>query len=179
LEIDRISGRQLRREEIDQVWAIDRSEVIHHVYYCKSGTLVLKPEYYEVDGWPPGEAEKYTPLLIDCFARSGWFYGLFDDAKLIGAAILDGRFIGRKQDQLQLTFLHVSKAYRQQGLGKRLFTLAKAKARERGAKRLYISATPSENTIDFYRRLGCVVTQEVEAELFALEPKDIHLECEV
>jgi predicted N-acetyltransferase YhbS len=100
LEIDRISGRQLRREEIDQVWAIDRSEVIHHVYYCKSGTLVLKPEYYEVDGWPPGEAEKYTPLLIDCFARSGWFYGLFDDAKLIGAAILDGRFIGRKQDEV-------------------------------------------------------------------------------
>ena len=174
-----ISGKQLRREEIEQVWTIDRSEVIHHVYYCESGTLVLKPEYYEVDGWPPGKAETHTPLLIDCFAGGGWFYGLFDDAKLIGAAILDGRFIGRKQDQLQLTFLHVSKAYRKQGLGKRLLTLAKTEARERGAKRLYISATPSENTVDFYRRLGCVVTQEVDAKLFALEPKDIHLECEV
>ena len=71
-----ITGRQLLRGEIEQVWAIDRSEVIDHVYYFERGTLVLKPEHYDVDGWPPGEAEKYTPLLIDCFARGGWFYAL-------------------------------------------------------------------------------------------------------
>ena len=64
-----------------------------------------------------------------------------------------------------MTFLHVSHAYRKQGLGQRLFALTKAEARERGAKRLYISATPSENTIDFYRRLGCVVAQEVEPDV--------------
>ena len=57
--------------------------------------------------------------------------------------------------------------------------LAKAEARARGAKRLYVSATPSENTIDLYRRVGCVVTKKVEPALLALEPKDIHLECEV
>ena len=174
-----ITGRQLLREEIEQVWTIDRSEVIDNVYYFEQGTVVLKPEHVDVDGWPPGEAERHTPLLIDCFARGGWFYGLFDDAKLIGVAILDSRFIGRKKNQLQLKFLHVSKTYRQQGLGQQLFALAKAETRARGAKCLYISATPSENTVDFYRLLGCVVTQEVEPELFALEPKDIHLECEV
>jgi predicted N-acetyltransferase YhbS len=178
-EIDVITGRPLLREEIKEVWAIDRSEVIDHVYYFERGTLVLKPEHSDVDGWPPGEAEKYTPLLIDCFARGGWFYGLFDEAKLIGVAVLDGRFIGRKKNQLQLKFLYVSRTYRQQGLGQRLFALAKAEACARGAKRLYISATPSENTVDFYRRLGCVVTREMDPELFALEPKDIHLECDV
>lgn len=76
-------------------------------------------------------------------------------------------------------FLHVSQAYRGQGLGKRLFELSKEEARQRGAKRLYISATPSEHTIDFYLRLGCTVTQELDAELFALEPEDIHLEFDV
>ena len=174
-----ITGRPLRRKDIEQVWTIDRSEVIEHVYSYESGTLVLKAEYHDVAGWPPGKAETETPLLIDCLDRGGWCYGLFDDAKLIGAAILDGRFMGRKQQQLQLTFLHVSNAYRKQGLGRRLFTLAKAEARARGATGLYISAAPSENTVNFYRRLGCVVTQEVDPDLFALEPQDIHLECEV
>ena len=50
-----------------------------------------------------------------------------------------------------------------------------AKARELGAGSLYVSATPSENTVDYYRHLGCVVTREVDPELYALEPEDIHL----
>jgi N-acetylglutamate synthase-like GNAT family acetyltransferase len=64
-------------------------------------------------------------------------------------------------------------------LGTQLFELAKAAARERGASRLYISATESENTIKFYLRLGCVLTKDLDPELFKLEPKDIHLECDV
>lgn len=39
-----------------------------------------------------------------------------------------------------------------------------------------ISATPSENTVNFYRNLGCEVTSEIVPELFELEPEDIHLE---
>ena len=174
-----ITGRQLLREEIERVWTIDRSEAIDSVYYFEHGTVALKAERHDVDGWAPGEAEQYTPLLIDCFARGGWFHGLFENSKLIGVAVLDGKFIGRRKDRLQLKFFHVGRAHRKQGLGRRLFALAKAEARERGAKHLYISATPSENTVEFYRRLGCVVTREVEPELFALEPHDIHMKCDV
>jgi hypothetical protein len=54
-----------------------------------------------------------------------------------------------------------------------------AKARELGARRLYISATPSENTVRFYLRRGCRVTDDVDAALFALEPEDIHLEFDI
>jgi GNAT superfamily N-acetyltransferase len=73
-------------------------------------------------------------------------------------------------------FLHVSRAQRKTGLGRALFEKAAAKARGLGARRLYISATESENTVNFYLAIGCRVTDEVDAELFALEPKDIHLE---
>ena len=132
-----------------------------------------------MQGWPPGEAEKYTPILLDCFDRGGWFYGLFDDSRLIGVVILERKFIGKNKDQLQLKLLHVSRNYRNRGLGKQLFELAKATARERGARRMYISATPAENTINFYLRLGCVATGELDPELFELEPDDIHLECNV
>jgi predicted N-acetyltransferase YhbS len=174
-----ITGRDLLREEIERVWNIDRSEVIDKVYHLENGALVLKPQHFDVRGWPPGEAEKYTPILLDCFDRGGWFHGLFDQAELVGVVVVDNRRIGKRNDRLQLEFLHVSSAYRNRGLGARLFELAKVTARERGARRLYISATPSENTINFYSRLGCEIAGEPDPELVELEPEDIHLECDV
>ena len=174
-----ITGRELLRGEIEQVWHIDRSEVIDNIYHVENGILALRPEHYDLSGWPPGEAEKYTPLLLDCFDRGGWFYGVFDHTTLIGIVVLESKSIGQHGDQLQLKFLHVSSPYRKTGLGKQLFARAKAVARERGAKRLYISATPSENTVNFYLRLGCVVAREPDPELIELEPEDIHLECDV
>src|SRR5258708_2081964 len=173
-----IAGRTLLREEIKQVWNIDRSEVIDNIYHLENGTLVLRAQHIDVRGWPPGEAEKYMPILLDCFDRGGWFHGAFDDAELVGAVVLERKRIGQRKDQLQLMFLHVSNSYRNRGLGTELFELAKAMARERGAGRLYITATPSENTVNFYRRLGCAVAVELDQELFALEPEDIHLECD-
>ena len=167
------------REEIPQVWNIDRSEVIDGIYQVENGTLVLTPQHYVVTGWPPGEAEKYTPILLDCFDRGGWFFGEFDGAKMVGVVVLESRFIGVRKDQLQLEFLHVSASYRGTGLGRRLFGLARATARERGARRMYISATPSRNTINFYMRLGCTVAAKPDRELFEREPEDIHLECDV
>ena len=172
-----ITRRELLREEIEQVWNIDRSEVIDNIYYLENGTLVLRPEHHDVRGWPPGEAEKYTPILLDCFDRGGWFHGAFDHARLVGTVVLESKFIGKHKDQLQLKFLHVSSSYRNRGLGTQLFELARTSARERGAKRMYISATPSENTINFYLRLGCQVADEPDPELLALEPEDIHLVC--
>ncbi|MEW5717904.1 MAG: GNAT family N-acetyltransferase [Chloroflexota bacterium] len=94
-------------------------------------------------------------------------------------AILESKFIGKNHDQLQLKFLHVSKDYRKNGLGKRLYELAAITARERGARRMYVSATPSENTVKFYQRRGCRIAPEPDPELFALEPEDIHLECDL
>lgn len=173
------SDRKLLREEIEQIWNIDRSEVIDNIYRFENGALALRRQHYDVPGWPPGEAEKYTPIRLDCFDRGGWFYGAFDRAELIGAVVLESKRIGKRKDQLQLKFLHVSSSYRNKGLGTRLFELAKAAAREIGAKRLYISATPSENTVNFYLRLGCAVAREPDPELVDLEPEDIHLECDV
>ena len=174
-----ITGRELLRDEIALVWEIDRREVIENIYYPEHGGLVLKPEHYDMTGWPPGEADLYTPLLVKCFDHGGWFHGLFEDGRLIGVVILDNKFIGIHKDLLQLKFLHVSCAYRKQGLGDRLYELAKDKARALGAKGLYISATPSENTVNFYLRRGSVLTKDLDPELFKLEPEDIHLECAI
>ncbi len=171
--------RELERQEIHDIWSIDRAEVIDRIYYREHGELVLKPEHYDMQGWPPGEPEHYGPILLDCFDRGGIFYGAFDGETLIGAMVLENRFIGRGKDKLQLKFLHVGRRHRQAGLGRTLFEKAVARARELGARRLYISATPSENTVRFYLRRGCRVTDDVAAALFALEPEDIHLEFDI
>src|SRR5215216_5013782 len=166
----------LQRVEIPLIWRIDRCEIVENIYVQQNGNLVLQPDYFDIRGWPLGEAELYTPILLDCFDRGGVFWGGFENDLLVGTAILENKFIGSQHDTLQLKFLHVSKEYRNHGLGITLFNLAVEQAKAMGAKKLYISATPSENTINFYSRLGCVLAGEIDPELFALEPEDIHLE---
>ena len=128
--------RTLERHEVGDVWSIDRAEVVENVYYHENGRLVLKPEHHDVKGWPPGEPEQYGPILLDCYDRGGTFYGAFDGERLAGVAVLESKFIGRARDQLQLKFLHVSRSYRQTGLGRTLFEKSVARARELGARRL-------------------------------------------
>ncbi|MBN2146544.1 MAG: GNAT family N-acetyltransferase [Anaerolineales bacterium] len=170
-----ITRRLLQRDEIEQIWQIDRREVIDRVYHLEQEELVLEPEHYDMQGWPPGEADLYTPLLYECYDRGGWFYGLFEAERLIGVVILDSKWLGKSRDLLQMKFLHISRDYRGQGLGKELFDLSAVEARARGAKGTYISATPSEHTVNFYLQQGCALAEEPDPELFALEPEDIHL----
>lgn len=171
--------RELDRSEIELVWTIDRSEYIQNVYHLERGELVLKPEVYQMNGWPPGESEMYTPILLGCYDRGGWFYGVFEDSRLIAVAILDIVFIGKDRDLIQLKFLHVSHGYRKSGLGKKLLMFSLYMAKKKGAAGLYISATPSENTVNFYLSQGCVLTPQPDPDLYALEPDDIHLECRI
>ena len=171
--------RLLERHEVSDVWSIDRAEIVENVYVLRDGGLVLEPEHHDARGWPDGEPEHYGPLLLDCFDQGGTCYGAFEDATLVGAAVLESRPIGAARDRLQLKFLHVSQGRRRAGTGRALFEKSAVRARELGARWLYISATPSENTIDFYLRRGCRLAGEVDPVLFELEPKDIHLVSEL
>jgi predicted N-acetyltransferase YhbS len=171
--------RRLERHEVGDVWSIDRAEVVEKAYRHENGELVLESRYFDVRGWPPGEQEHYGPILLDCFDHGGTFYGAFEGETLIGVCVLEGRFIGRDKDRLQLKFLHVSSAHRQAGVGRTLFELAVARARELGARRLYVSSTATENSVHFYLHRGCRVTDDVDAALSALEPNDIHLELAI
>ena len=168
--------RKLDRAELSDIWTIDRSEVIDRVYYHENGELVLRSEHYDVPGWHPDQIKRDSEVLRDCFDAGGSFFGAFEGRELIGVCVLESRFIGQSSDQLQLTFLHVSRKHRGTGLGSALFQEAVEKARRLGARALYISATPSENTVRFYQSLGCRLVKEPDPELFASEPEDIHLE---
>ncbi|HRE30300.1 MAG TPA: hypothetical protein PK954_26900, partial [Anaerolineales bacterium] len=98
-----------RREDIPLIWTIDRAEVIDGLYALVDGALQVQPHHFEAHGWPPGEAELYTPILLECFDHGGWFCGAFERDALIGVVVLEGRFIGPERDMLQMKVLHVSR----------------------------------------------------------------------
>ena len=159
-------------------WTIDRREVHHNIYQMCDGELVLTPSYFETPGWPPGRDQE-TLRLYACFDRGGEFLGMFDGEKLVGVGVTDSVLRGDNRDRIQLKWLYVSRDYRGQGIGAQLFEEAKANARARDGAFLYVSATPTENTVNFYLRRGCQLAVPPDPELLAEEPDDIHLVCAV
>lgn len=172
-----VTLRTLARGEIALIWTIDRREVIENIYRLEAGELRLESHNFDVPGWPPDKALTTTPLLNESFDRGAKFFGAFDAGALVGVAVVDTLWRGPRRDLLQLELLHVSRDYRARGVGSRLFEQARDFARARGARGLYISATPTENTIRFYQRRGSMLLETPDPELYALEPEDIHLEC--
>lgn len=161
------------------MWTIDRREVYHAIYRLEHGHLIRMPTYAEITGWPSKKVTRETPLLYECFDRGGVFIGLFDHMQLAGIAVIDTIPLGDDGDQLQLKYLHVSRPYRGQRIGQLLFRKAQMIAHSRGARALYISATPTEQAVNFYQRCGAVINPKPNPELYALEPEDIHLICPV
>lgn len=173
--------RELKKDELPRLREVDRSEVIDKIYYYREGELVLKDEHYDVsyDYWVKHSENDILPRLKGIYDSGGKFFGAFDGPKMVGLAGLENEFIGKKRDQLNMVILHVGNAHRKKGVGEHLMNLVIDKAREMGAKKLYVSATPSENTVHFYLNRGCKVTNDVDKKLFELEPDDIHMELEL
>jgi predicted N-acetyltransferase YhbS len=114
--------------------------------------------------------------MRECLSRGGSGWGAFAGERLVGIAVLDGRRIGSDLDSLDLYFLHVSNGHRCRGIGRELVHLVCQRAREMGGLRLYVSATPSLSTVTFYRSMGFDLASQVDPELHALEPDDIHMD---
>lgn len=171
--------RLLEKSELKLLSDIDRRETVKEVYYYKNNELILENEPEIIQGWNLKELNEYINRLNDIYDRKGTIYGAFDNEKIVGLVALDSKFIGSKKDQLKFDMLYISCDYRKKGIGKNLVKLVSEKAKELGAKSLYISATPFKNTVDFYFAIGAEVTTEVNKELFDLEPYDIHMVLEL
>ena len=75
----------------------------------------------------------------------------------------------------QLAYLHVSSRYRHQGIGRHITAALIAEAKRGGAKRMYVSATPSGSAVGFYLSQGFKLADTPNPALFELEPDDIHM----
>jgi len=168
-----IAYKILSRGEIFKFDEIDRYELIEEIYYLRDDKLVLEKEYCEVKDF--GYMPERIGDLLDIYDNGGTLAGAFDGDKLVGLGSICGELIGKEKNMIQLATLHVSTNYRDRGIGRKIVFILKEKAKQIGAEKLYVSATPSKHTVDFYRGAGFELTPPVK-ELFEKEPEDIHME---
>lgn len=169
----------LSQNEISKFPEIDRSEKVQYSYVYKDNQLEIVPCELKIEDWEEEELADFIQRLHDLYDRCGFIWGTFEENRLVGLVSLDNKRFGKNLDFLKLDMLYVSNSHRGKGIGRKLMAISKTKAREMGASKLYISATPFKNTVDFYLGLGAVLTSELNQELFDLEPEDVHLEIEV
>ena len=130
-----------------------------------------------VDDW----SEKDYAFLVKCLKNTaqtgGLVAGAFTEEGLKGFVSVEPELFGSKREYLDLSSLHVSADLRGQGIGRALFGFAKEFARQKGAKKLYISAHSAVETQAFYHAVGCVEAKEYNLAHVQKEPFDCQLEC--
>lgn len=170
--------RQLDSDNLGRIGDIDRSEQVAAAYVWRDGSLELEPVDWQVPDWftagrsqhsVQGNIDDWRPFLEE---HSGVMFGALYGRRLVGFAIYRPHL---EPDMGQLAVLHVSREYRRRGLGAALTEQVASLALADGARRLYVSATPSAGTVQFYLSQGFVPVSQPHPELYALEPEDIHM----
>ena len=77
---------------------------------------------------------------------------------------------------MDLAAIHVSQDMRGSGIGSCLLGKAKEWAKEKGAKKLYISAHSAVESQAFYKKMGCMEAKLYKQEHVEAEPFDCQLE---
>ncbi|RQO70177.1 N-acetyltransferase [Pedobacter sp. KBW06] len=174
-----IRYKPLKRKEIEQIRTIDRAESIYESYEYKEGILILVPDHYEVSEWEDEELDELIAAQYKIIDAGGIVIGAFDDKTLAGAVSIEKKKRGSNADYCKMDMLYVSSNYRGRQIGQHLIVEAKREGKAFGATKLYISATPTKATVDFYLKSGATLTEEPDAELLGQEPLDIHLELKI
>lgn len=167
--------RRLPADGLHRFAQIDRSEEIH-VHYRQVGVQLIEEAVSDSvpDFFREGEHHSIPELVrtwqpvVD--AR-GVLVGAFDGDVLAGLALLGNE---PAPGILQVALLYVSRPYRRRGVANALMDEMESLARERDARALYVSATPSESAVGFYLSRGFRPTEPLP-EPFAREPEDIHM----
>lgn len=169
--------KQMKSADIGRITEIDRSEHVTLSYIYRDGKLETQEVDWHVPRWSTdgshessveARVKRWAPIL----EKGGVMLGALDGDLLVGFAILRYKLTER---MAELAALYVSKDYRRQGIAEKLTTEISRLAREGGAKELYVSATPSESAVGFYKSQGFRLAEKVNKELYDLEPEDIHM----
>ena len=166
---------ELAADELAGLSTIDRSESIDGHYVVEHGVLRYVAAPVVVSGWQPGHAEELVERLHELVLAGGVVVGAWDGAALVGLAALDVRPVGGDERTMDLAVMFVGRAHRGRGVARHLIAMLAEHAAARGATALYITATPTRNTVDAYRRIGARLADPPDPAMLAREPDDVHL----
>lgn len=169
--------RRLQRHELQLVREIDRREVIELLYEQRGAKLVAHHGDFSSHGWDPhGDGDHSVASQVRALEyyadKGGIGLGAFADEHLVAIAMVVPHL---RPGVAQLAYLHVTAPVRATGIGTRLCDQLDEIAREAGDAEMVVMATPSENTVRFYRGRGFEPMAAPFPELLALEPDDVHM----
>jgi GNAT superfamily N-acetyltransferase len=172
-----IEYRRLQLEDLERIGDIDRTERIRTGVVQHGARLEEIAVDWDAPPWfPEGEGEHSVAAQRRACERSlrDGAIGLaaFEGERLVGIGLVKPHVRPRVA---QLAYLQVSDGYRAHGVGAALADELERIAREAGDTEMVVSATPSANTVRFYRRRGFEPMAEPLPELFELEPEDVHM----
>lgn len=167
---------QMKGSDVARIAEIDRTEHVTLGYVHQDGRLLAEKVDWRVPPWSADDGPHSMQGRIEgcrtALEHGGAMFGAFDADRLVGCAVLRYELT---DGMAQLAGLWVSDGYRRKGIAARLTAEMLRLARECGAKRIYVSATPSESAVGFYTSRGFRLAEEVNQELFEQEPEDIHM----
>ncbi len=168
----------MERHELGRVGEIDRTELIDTLYVQRGSELIEQTgSDWNASAWDPaGRGEHSVAAQREALEREvdmgAVALGAFAGDRLVGIGVVLPHL---RPGVAQLAFLYVDSSRRAAGIGGRLSDELERIAADAGDAEVVVSATPSENTVRFYRGRGYEPMAEPFAELFELEPEDIHM----
>lgn len=173
-----IGYRALRPGEIcrELFQSFDRRQEVTKCWRRVNGTWTIQDAPF-IDDWTEGDYRSLVDHLRGTILAGGFVYGAFRAGELKGFVSVEPGWLGGEGNYLDLSELHVSAELRGQGIGRTLFLAAKEWAREKGAKRLYLSAHSAVESQAFYRAMGCVEAEVYDQRHVEKEPYDCQMEC--
>jgi len=153
-----------------------RRQIVTDCLRKEKGKWVVKSDPF-IDDWSEEDYKTLVSCLKNTVKTGGFVYGAFLDGTLKGFVSVENGLFGGEQGYIDLSSIHVSEDMRRMGIGKTLFLAAKGFAKEKGAKKLYISAHSAVESQAFYKKMGCVEAEVYNKEHTEKEPFDCQLEC--
>ena len=152
-----------------------RHQVVTKCWRREDGKWVIRDDPF-IDDWSKADYQTLISCLKNTIMTGGFVRAAFVNDRLKGFVSVEPSFLGGEQKYMDLSSIHVSEDLRGVGIGSELFHAAKEWAKEKGAKKLYISAHSAVETQLFYHRLGCVEAQMYNSRHVEAEPFDCQLE---
>ncbi len=173
--------RHLDPADIELISEIDRSEHVVTEYVVADGELTTRSVNWDVPTFDPvGTGDHSVHSLIQTWQpvvdAGASLLGAYRGKRFLGLAIVDVSF---DPSMAWLGLLHVSRTYRRRGVASALWDESVRLAIEAGARSMYVSATPSDSSVGFYLSKGCELAEQPHPDLYAREPEDIHLICQI
>lgn len=169
INFELLSDKNFNGNSLD---SYERKQEVKRVYRREGSEYTLVDMPYTED-W---SLDKKRQIAEDIKSDEYISYIASDDGQVIGFIGLIKRL---NNEYMILDLMHVSQMYRGNGIGRKLFSLAKQEAKKAGAKALYISACSSEETIAFYKAMGAELTDDPIKEIADEEPYDLQMICNV